>query len=133
MKINLTIDATPEEVRFIMVDPKMLELSLYDSIPHLFSPVVTDPKIASDALKWAVAEMENRYRNMSQFAVRNITEYNNKLDAANYWGPDGAFSSLHALRRSRSLADAKTHRLSEPFPRPKVWPWARDAGRVSEQ
>ncbi|MBS13705.1 MAG: cell division protein FtsK [Gemmatimonadetes bacterium] len=78
---SMLFRATPEEVRFIMVDPKMLELSLYDSIPHLFSPVVTDPKIASDALKWAVAEMENRYRNMSQFAVRNITEYNNKLDA----------------------------------------------------
>ena len=78
---SMLFRATPEEVRFIMVDPKMLELSLYDSIPHLFSPVVTDPKIASDALKWAVAEMENRYRNMSQYAVRNITEYNNKLDA----------------------------------------------------
>ncbi len=72
---------SPEDVRFIMVDPKMLELSLYDSIPHLFSPVVTDPKIASDALKWAVAEMENRYRAMSQYAVRNINEYNAKLDA----------------------------------------------------
>lgn len=78
---SILFRASPDEVRFIMVDPKMLELSLYDSIPHLFSPVVTDPKIASDALKWAVAEMENRYRNMSKFAVRNITEYNKKLEA----------------------------------------------------
>lgn len=78
---SMLFRATPEEVRFIMVDPKMLELSLYDSIPHLFSPVVTDPKVASDALKWAVAEMENRYRAMSQYAVRNILEYNRKLDA----------------------------------------------------
>jgi len=78
---SLLLRATPEEVRFIMVDPKMLELTLYDSIPHLLAPVVTDPKIASDALKWAVAEMENRYRTMSQYAVRNIAEYNGKLDA----------------------------------------------------
>jgi len=78
---SLLLRATPKEVRFIMVDPKMLELSLYDSIPHLLSNVVTDPKIASDALKWAVAEMENRYRAMSQYAVRNISEYNKKLDA----------------------------------------------------
>lgn len=78
---SLLLRATPKEVRFILVDPKMLELSLYDSIPHLLSNVVTDPKIASDALKWAVAEMENRYRAMSQYAVRNISEYNKKLDA----------------------------------------------------
>jgi S-DNA-T family DNA segregation ATPase FtsK/SpoIIIE len=78
---SLLLRATPKEVRFIMVDPKMLELSLYDSIPHLLSNVVTDPKVASDALKWAVAEMENRYRAMSQYAVRNISEYNKKLDA----------------------------------------------------
>ena len=77
---SMLLRATPEEVRFIMVDPKMLELSLYDSIPHLLSPVGTDPKIASDALKWAVSEMENRYRTMSQYAVRNIAEYNSKLD-----------------------------------------------------
>jgi S-DNA-T family DNA segregation ATPase FtsK/SpoIIIE len=78
---SILFRATPEEVRFIMVDPKMLELSLYDSIPHLLAPVVTDPKIASDALKWTVAEMENRYRAMSQYVVRNISEYNVKLDA----------------------------------------------------
>ena len=77
---SLLFRATPEEVRFIMVDPKMLELSLYDSIPHLLAPVVTDPKVASDALKWVVGEMENRYRAMSQYAVRNIIEYNQKLD-----------------------------------------------------
>lgn len=78
---SILFRATPEEVRFIMVDPKMLELSLYDSIPHLLAPVVTDPKVASDALKWTVVEMENRYRAMSQYAVRNINEYNVKLDA----------------------------------------------------
>ncbi len=71
---------SPDEVRFIMVDPKMLELSVYEGIPHLFSPVVTDPKIAADALKWAVVEMENRYRTMSQLSVRNIADYNKKLN-----------------------------------------------------
>jgi len=70
---------TLDEVRFLMVDPKMLELSIYDRIPHLLAPVVTDPKLASDALKWAVTEMEVRYRTLSRFGVRNIADYNRKL------------------------------------------------------
>ncbi len=70
----------PEEVRFIMVDPKMLELSIYNSIPHLLAPVVTEPQKASEALRWAVAEMEDRYRNLAQYSVRNITDFNNKLE-----------------------------------------------------
>ena len=77
---SILFQNSPDEVRFIMVDPKMLELSVYEGIPHLFSPVVTDPKIASDALKWAVSEMENRYRTMSRFSVRNIAEFNKKLE-----------------------------------------------------
>lgn len=77
---SILFQNSPDEVRFIMVDPKMLELSVYEGIPHLFSPVVTDPKIASDALKWAVSEMENRYRTMSKFSVRNIAEFNKKLE-----------------------------------------------------
>jgi len=70
---------TPEDVRFIMVDPKMLELSVYNDIPHLLTPVVTDPKRASEALRWGVAEMEKRYRSLAQLGVRNIVEYNNRL------------------------------------------------------
>ena len=62
-----------------MIDPKMLELSVYDEIPHLLTPVVTDPKKAIFALKWAVAEMENRYRQMSKLGVRNIDGFNKKL------------------------------------------------------
>jgi S-DNA-T family DNA segregation ATPase FtsK/SpoIIIE len=65
-----------------MIDPKMLELSVYDGIPHLLSPVVTDPAKAVTALKWAVREMENRYRNMAKMGVRNITGYNERLAAA---------------------------------------------------
>ena len=63
----------------IMIDPKMLELSVYDGIPHLLSPVVTDPSKAVTALKWAVREMENRYRNMAKMGVRNIGGYNERL------------------------------------------------------
>jgi S-DNA-T family DNA segregation ATPase FtsK/SpoIIIE len=76
---SILFRCTPEEVRFIMVDPKMLELSIYNDIPHLLAPVVTEPKMASGALKWAVSEMENRYRTMSQFTVRNITDFNAKI------------------------------------------------------
>ena len=76
---SILFRCTPEEVRFIMVDPKMLELSIYNDIPHLQAPVVVDPKMASGALKWAVSEMENRYRTMAQFTARNITDFNVKM------------------------------------------------------
>ena len=79
MIISLLYKHTPETCRFIMVDPKMLELSVYDGIPHLLTPVVTDPKKAITALKWAVREMENRYSLMSKLAVRNIENYNERL------------------------------------------------------
>ncbi|MDB5522521.1 MAG: cell division protein FtsK [Rhizobium sp.] len=76
MILSLLYRLTPEECRLIMVDPKMLELSVYDGIPHLLTPVVTDPKKAVLALKWAVREMEDRYRKMSRLGVRNIDGYN---------------------------------------------------------
>ena len=76
---SILFRCTPEEVRFIMVDPKMLELSIYNDIPHLLAPVVVDPKMASGALKWAVSEMENRYRTMAQFTARNIIDFNVKM------------------------------------------------------
>ena len=79
MIISLLYKHTPETCRFIMIDPKMLELSVYDGIPHLLTPVVTDPKKAITALKWAVREMENRYSLMSKLAVRNIENYNERL------------------------------------------------------
>lgn len=77
---SILVRSTPEEVRFIMIDPKMVELSIYNDIPHLLAPVVIDPKMASGALKWAVAEMEDRYRTMSQYNARNITDFNVKMD-----------------------------------------------------
>ncbi|WP_411197175.1 DNA translocase FtsK, partial [Rhizobium sp.] len=82
MILSLLYRMTPEQCRLIMVDPKMLELSVYDGIPHLLTPVVTDPKKAVMALKWAVREMEERYRKMSRLGVRNIDGYNDRVAQA---------------------------------------------------
>ncbi|MFD1328978.1 DNA translocase FtsK [Mycoplana ramosa] len=82
MILSLLYRLRPEECRLIMVDPKMLELSVYDGIPHLLTPVVTDPKKAVMALKWAVREMEDRYRKMSRLGVRNIDGFNARAAAA---------------------------------------------------
>ena len=79
MILSLLYKLSPEECRMIMIDPKMLELSVYDGIPHLLSPVVTDPKKAVVALKWTVGEMEERYRKMSKMGVRNIDGYNSRV------------------------------------------------------
>lgn len=82
MILSLLYKATPEQVRLIMVDPKMLELSVYEGIPHLLTPVVTDMKDAANALRWCVAEMERRYRLMAALGVRNIAGYNKKVKDA---------------------------------------------------
>jgi DNA segregation ATPase FtsK/SpoIIIE, S-DNA-T family len=79
MILSLLYRLRPEQCRLIMVDPKMLELSVYDGIPHLLTPVVTDPKKAVVALKWAVREMEERYKKMSKLGVRNIDGYNARV------------------------------------------------------
>ena len=82
MILSILYRLSPDECRFIMIDPKMLELSVYDGIPHLLSPVVTDPKKAVVALKWTVREMEDRYRRMSKLGVRNIAGYNARAKEA---------------------------------------------------
>ncbi|MCE3046082.1 DNA translocase FtsK [Legionella sp. 16cNR16C] len=82
MILSLLFKASPDQVRLIMVDPKMLELSVYDGIPHLLTPVVTDMKEAASALRWCVAEMERRYRLMAAMGVRNLAGFNNKLTEA---------------------------------------------------
>ncbi|WP_238365651.1 DNA translocase FtsK [Mesobacterium pallidum] len=79
MILSLLYQLTPDDLRLVMIDPKMLELSVYDGIPHLLSPVVTDPKKAVVALKWVVGEMEDRYRKMSKMGVRNIDGYNSRV------------------------------------------------------
>jgi S-DNA-T family DNA segregation ATPase FtsK/SpoIIIE len=82
MILSILYRLTPEQCRFIMIDPKMLELSAYDGIPHLLAPVVTDPKKAIVALKWTVREMEDRYRRMSKIGVRNVAGYNERAREA---------------------------------------------------
>ena len=82
MILSLLYRMTPEQCRLIMIDPKMLELSVYDGIPHLLSPVVTDPKKAVVALKWTVREMEDRYKKMSKIGVRNIDGFNSRVEQA---------------------------------------------------
>jgi DNA segregation ATPase FtsK/SpoIIIE, S-DNA-T family len=82
MILSVLYRMPPDQCKFIMIDPKMLELSIYDGIPHLLAPVVTDPKKAVVALKWTVREMENRYRSMSKLGVRNIEGYNARLAEA---------------------------------------------------
>jgi len=86
MILSLLYKATPEQVRMIMIDPKMLELSVYEGIPHLLTPVVTDMKEASNALRWAVAEMERRYKLMSKMGVRNLAGFNQLISDASARG-----------------------------------------------
>ncbi len=82
MILSILYKSSPQDVRFIMIDPKMLELSVYDDIPHLLAPVVTDMKEAANALRWGVAEMERRYRLMSEMGVRNLAGFNKKVREA---------------------------------------------------
>lgn len=82
MLLSMLYKAPPEDVRLIMIDPKMLELSIYDDIPHLLTPVVTDMKEAANALRWCIAEMDRRYRIMSNLGVRNLAGYNQKIKEA---------------------------------------------------
>ena len=86
MILSMLYKATPDDVRMIMIDPKMLELSVYEGIPHLLAPVVTDMKQAAHALSWCVGEMEKRYRLMSTLGVRNLAGYNQKIRAAEQAG-----------------------------------------------
>ena len=82
MLVSLLLNATPEQVRIILIDPKMLELSMYENIPHLLTPVVTDMQEAAHALNWCIAEMERRYQLMASLNVRNIAGFNSKIDEA---------------------------------------------------
>jgi len=106
MILSLLYKATPEEVRMIMIDPKMLELSVYEGIPHLLTPVVTDMKEASNALRWAVAEMERRYKLMSKMGVRNLAGFNQLIDDATARGEtirDPMFQILNPFEDGQSF------------------------------
>ncbi len=86
MLLSILYKSTPQQVRLIMIDPKMLELAIYEGIPHLLAPVVTDMKEAANALRWCVAEMERRYKLMAHLGVRNLAGYNQKIQEANVKG-----------------------------------------------
>ena len=117
MILSLLYRFRPEECRLIMVDPKMLELSIYDGIPHLLTPVVTDPKKAVMALKWAVREMEDRYRKMSRLGVRNIDGYNNRVAVARDKGESISISVQTGFDKGTGEAINEEQELSlEPMP-----------------
>jgi S-DNA-T family DNA segregation ATPase FtsK/SpoIIIE len=108
MILSLLYKSTPDEVRLIMVDPKMLELSTYEGIPHLLAPVVTDMKLAASALNWCVGEMDKRYRLMSALGVRNIAGFNQKVKDADKAG--------HPLTNPFSITPESPERLATlPF------------------
>jgi len=103
MILSLLYNATPHDVRLIMVDPKMLELSIYEGIPHLLTPVVTDMKDAANALRWCVAEMERRYKLMAALGVRHLNSYNRKIKEADEKGepiPDPLFKQEDGLEET---------------------------------
>ena len=107
MILSLLYRLTPDQCRLIMVDPKMLELSVYDAIPHLLTPVVTDPKKAIVALKWAVREMEERYKKMSKLGVRNIDGYNARVVEAEGEGREALAHRPHRLRQGIRRGDLR--------------------------
>ncbi|MEI7590874.1 MAG: DNA translocase FtsK, partial [Deltaproteobacteria bacterium] len=109
MICSILFKASPDEVKFLMIDPKRLELSSYEGIPHLLYPVVTDAKEASIILRWAVAEMERRYRVISETSVRNITDYNRLIDKTVASSPKGAVS----IQKDTELANGVSSSLSK--------------------
>nr|WP_165972759.1 DNA translocase FtsK [Martelella mediterranea] len=117
MILSLLYRMTPEQCRLIMIDPKMLELSVYDGIPHLLSPVVTDPKKAVVALKWTVREMEERYKNMAKLGVRNIDGFNNRVRQANEKGETLSRTVQTGFDRETGEAIYETEEFDlEPMP-----------------
>ncbi len=111
MILSLLYKSTPEQIRLIMIDPKMLELSVYEGIPHLLTPVVTDMKDAQNALRWSVAEMEWRYKLMSKLGVRNIAGFNQLINEANAKGepiPDPLFQNTDPLAETTEIPTLET-------------------------
>ena len=111
MILSLLYKATPEQVRMIMIDPKMLELSVYEGIPHLLTPVVTDMKEAQNALRWAVGEMERRYKLMSKMGVRNLAGFNQLIEDASAKGQtirDPMFQMLNPLAEGEEFPTLHT-------------------------
>ena len=110
MLLSLLFKATPEEVRLILIDPKMLELAVYDGIPHLLTPVVTDMNDAAEALQWCIVEMEQRYRLMADLGVRNVNGYNKKVREAFKRGEQPTYR-----RSSKRGSDSEEDTEGEPL------------------
>jgi S-DNA-T family DNA segregation ATPase FtsK/SpoIIIE len=115
MILSLMYTLTPDQCKFIMIDPKMLELSVYDGAPHLLAPVVTEPKKAVVALKWTVREMENRYRNMSKMGVRSIAGYNEKIEEAKNSGEQLSRTVMTGYNKETGDPIYETEELSFEF------------------
>jgi len=115
MILSLMYSLSPDECKFIMIDPKMLELSIYDGAPHLLTPVVTNPKKAVVALKWTVREMENRYRNMSKVGVRSISGYNEKVREASKTGAPVTRTVMTGFDKQTGEAMYETQTLEMEF------------------
>ncbi len=115
MILSLMYSLSPDQCKFIMIDPKMLELSVYDGAPHLLTPVVTDPKKAVVALKWTVREMENRYRNMSKVGVRSIAGYNDKVREAEKTGEATTRTVMTGFDKQTGEAMYETQTLELEF------------------
>jgi S-DNA-T family DNA segregation ATPase FtsK/SpoIIIE len=103
MIVSLLYKALPKQLKLLMIDPKMVELKMYEDIPHLLHPIVTDPKLASNALIWAVNEMENRYRTLAECGVRNIDQYN------------ALIKDIEAYRRAVKLPEGAPVKMPEPL------------------
>jgi len=117
MILSLMYTLTPEQCKFIMIDPKMLELSVYDGAPHLLAPVVTEPKKAVVALKWTVREMEDRYRKMSKMGVRNMAGYNEKVMEAKASGEVMTRTVMTGYNKESGEPEYETEELNfEPMP-----------------
>ena len=117
MILSLMYKLTPEQCKFIMIDPKMLELSVYDGAPHLLTPVVTEPKKAVVALKWTVREMEDRYRKMSKMGVRNMAGYNEKVAEAKARGETLSRTIMTGYDKETGEPTYETEELDfEPMP-----------------
>jgi S-DNA-T family DNA segregation ATPase FtsK/SpoIIIE len=116
MICSILLNATPEEVKMIMIDPKMLELNMYDGIPHLIAPVVTNPKKAAAALQWAVSEMERRYKMMAECSVRNISGYNQMVEKLQVEDDRKRKPKSRKIKRKEPLEEVEaTDALSEEF------------------
>ena len=116
MICSILLNATPEEVKMIMIDPKMLELNMYDGIPHLIAPVVTNPKKAAAALQWAVSEMERRYKMMAECSVRNISGYNQMVEKLQVEDDRKRKPKSRKIKRKETAEESETvDALSEEF------------------